>query len=142
MNRLLRMYWTKKISFPLKYVISGKPLIAPEPEVGKFQNWAEIKVNYPTDKKDTPEDFSDNFCNIKNSYKLTILNSRKAASFFLFSAPEKPPGAGKFSRWAKSITYRCQIIVLKFQEIPTTMRFRIWAQTQTPESFGQTIIIY
>jgi hypothetical protein len=51
---------------PLKYVISGKPLIAPEPEVGKFQNWAEMKVNYPTNKENTPEDFSDNFRNIKN----------------------------------------------------------------------------
>jgi hypothetical protein len=51
---------------PLKYVISGKPLIAPEPEIVKFQNWAEMKVNYPTDKENTPEDFSDNFRNIKN----------------------------------------------------------------------------
>ncbi len=50
---------------PLKYVISGKPLIAPEPEVGKSQNWAEMKVNYPTDKENTQED-SDNFRNIKN----------------------------------------------------------------------------
>jgi hypothetical protein len=29
--------------------------------------------------------------------------------------------------------------VLKFQENPTTTRFRIWAQTQTPKSLGQTI---
>jgi hypothetical protein len=36
---------------PLKYVISGKPLITPEPEVEKFQNWAEMKANYPTLKK-------------------------------------------------------------------------------------------
>ncbi len=57
---------------PLKYVFSGKPLIAPEPEVGKFQNWAEMKVNYPTNKENTPEDFSDNFRNIKFSSKLTI----------------------------------------------------------------------
>ncbi len=66
------MYWTKK-KFPnlagytpLKYVISGKPLIAPEPEFGKFQICAEMKFNYPTNKKNTPEDFSDNFHNIKN----------------------------------------------------------------------------
>jgi hypothetical protein len=51
---------------PLKYVISGKPLIAPEPEVGKFQNWAEMKVNYHTDKENIPEDISDKFRNIKN----------------------------------------------------------------------------
>jgi hypothetical protein len=51
---------------PLKYVVFGKPLIAPEPEVGKFQNWPEMKVNYPTNKKNTHKDFSDNFHNIKN----------------------------------------------------------------------------
>jgi hypothetical protein len=45
---------------PLKYVVSGKPLIAPE------QDWPEMKVNYPTNKENTPEDFSDNFRNIKN----------------------------------------------------------------------------
>jgi hypothetical protein len=42
---------------PLKYVFSGKPLITPETRIGKFQKWMEIKVNYPTDKKNTPEDF-------------------------------------------------------------------------------------
>jgi hypothetical protein len=51
---------------PLKYVISGKPRIAAEPEVGKFQNWAEMKVNYHTDKENTSEDFSDNFHNIES----------------------------------------------------------------------------
>jgi hypothetical protein len=25
-----------------------KPLIAPEPRIGKFQNWAEMNVNNPT----------------------------------------------------------------------------------------------
>jgi hypothetical protein len=50
----------------LKYVISGKPLRTSEPEIGKFQNWAEMKENYPIDKENTPEDFSDNFRNIKN----------------------------------------------------------------------------
>jgi hypothetical protein len=50
---------------PLTYVFSGNPLIAPEPKVGKFQNWVEMKVNYPTHKENTPEDFSDNFRNIK-----------------------------------------------------------------------------
>jgi hypothetical protein len=50
---------------PLKYVFSGKPLISPEPEVGKFQNWPEMKVNYPTIKKNTHKDFSENFRNIK-----------------------------------------------------------------------------
>jgi hypothetical protein len=38
--------------------------MAPEPEVGKFQNWAEMKVNYPTDKENT----DDNFPRIDNKY--------------------------------------------------------------------------
>jgi hypothetical protein len=42
---------------PLKYVFSGKPLIAPEPKVGNFQNWAEMKANYSTNKKNTHKDF-------------------------------------------------------------------------------------
>ncbi len=37
-----------------------------EPRIGKFQNWAKIKVNYPTDKENTQMDFSDNFHNIQN----------------------------------------------------------------------------
>jgi hypothetical protein len=52
-------------STPLKYVFSGKPLIDLEPEVGKFQNWVEMKVNYPTNKENTLEEFSDNFHNIE-----------------------------------------------------------------------------
>ncbi len=72
--------WNRKNKFsdlagytPLKYVFSGKPLITPEPEVGKFQNWAEMKVNYPTDNKNTPKDFSDNFHNIKKSVQVDHL---------------------------------------------------------------------
>jgi hypothetical protein len=68
---------------PLKYVISGKPLIAPEPEVGKFQNWVEMKVNYPTDKENTPVDFSDNFRNIKNFVQVNHLEKiRKSPLIF------------------------------------------------------------
>jgi hypothetical protein len=52
---------------------------------------------------------------------------------------KKPPVAGKLSRWAKSNTYRCQTTVSKFHENPTTTRFRIRAQTQTPILLGQTI---
>jgi hypothetical protein len=34
--------------------------------IGKFQNWVEMKVNYPNNKRNTQRDFSDNFHNIKN----------------------------------------------------------------------------
>ncbi len=47
-----------------------KPLITPEPQIRKFQNWAEMKVNYPTNNKNTPMDFSDNFHNIKNFFQV------------------------------------------------------------------------
>ncbi len=36
------------------------------PLIGKFQNWVEMKINYPTNKRNTQMDFSDNFHNIKN----------------------------------------------------------------------------
>jgi hypothetical protein len=63
---------------PLKYVFSRKPLITPEPRIGKFQKLVEMKVNYPTDKGNTSEDFSDSFYNIENlvqvdhSEKITV----------------------------------------------------------------------
>jgi hypothetical protein len=49
---------------PLKYVFSEKLLITRKPEVGKFENWMELKDNYPTNRKNTHRDFSDNFHNI------------------------------------------------------------------------------
>jgi hypothetical protein len=66
---------------PLKYVVSGKQLIASEPEIGKFQKWVEMKVNYPTDKENTPEDFSDNFRNIKN-FQITKLKAFRISSVY------------------------------------------------------------
>jgi hypothetical protein len=104
-----------KLSNLAGYVFSGKPLITPEPRIGKFQNWVEMKVNYPTDKGNTSEDFSDNFHNIENFVQVDhsekIMKNR-----LIFS---------KLSKWTKLKTYRCQIIVLRFQENLTTTRFRI-----------------
>jgi hypothetical protein len=75
---------------PLKYVFSGKPLIAPEPEVGKFQNWVEMKVNNPTNKKNTHKDFSDNFHSIENFVQVEHLKeSLKNRLFFSFSRSRK-----------------------------------------------------
>ncbi len=37
---------------PLKYLITGKPLITPEPQIGKFQNWVEMKANWPENFQD------------------------------------------------------------------------------------------
>jgi hypothetical protein len=65
-----------------------KPLITPEPRIGKFQNWAEIKVNYSTDKENTQMDFSDNFHNIQNFVQVEqlgkILKNRLMFSLFRF----------------------------------------------------------
>jgi hypothetical protein len=75
---------------PLKYVISGKPLITPEPRIGKFQTWVKMKISYPTDKKNTPEDFSNNFRNIENFVQVD--HSKKMTKnryiFFYFPLPE------------------------------------------------------
>jgi hypothetical protein len=81
---------------PLKYVFSGKPLIAPEPEVGKFQNWSEMKVNDPTNKKNTHKDFYDNFHNIENFVQVEHLKeSLKNRLFFSFSCSSKTAGGRK-----------------------------------------------
>jgi hypothetical protein len=43
-----------------------KSPISQDSLIGKFQNWLEMKVNYPNNKRNTQMDFSDNFHNIKN----------------------------------------------------------------------------
>jgi hypothetical protein len=96
---------------PLKYVFSGKSLIAPEPEVGKFRNWAEMKVNDPTNKKNTHKDFSGSFRNIENFVQVEHLKKNlKNRLFFHFPAPGKQPVVGKFFQVAKINSYKCQII--------------------------------
>jgi hypothetical protein len=84
-------------STPLKYLLSGKPLIAPEPEVGKFQNWVEMKVNYPTNKETTPEDFSDNFRNIKKFVQVDHSKKiMKKRLIFSVCRSQKTAGGRKF----------------------------------------------
>jgi hypothetical protein len=96
---------------PLKYVFSGKPLIAPEPEIGKFQNWAEMKVKYPANKKNTHKDFSDHFRNIKNFVQVEHLNeSLKNRLIFTSYRSRKIAGGRKNFQVAKMNSYKCQII--------------------------------
>jgi hypothetical protein len=99
----------EKISFqiwrgtPLKYVISGKPLIASEPEVGKFQNQAEMKVNYPTDNKNTPKDFSDSFHNIKKFVQVDHLKkNQKNRLIFSVCRSQKTAGGWKIFSTSKN----------------------------------------
>jgi hypothetical protein len=103
-----------------------KSLITPEPRIGKFQNWAEMKVNYPTDNKNTQMDFSDNFHNIKNFVQVDhiekIMKNRLIFSSCRF---QKTPVIGNFLKSSKINAYKCQITVLKFQTNRTTTRFRV-----------------
>jgi hypothetical protein len=78
----------------------------------------EMKVNYPNNKRNTQFDFFDNYHNIKNFVQVDHFEKKlKTAPFFLFTAPEKPPVAEKKFQVGKVRAYKCQIIVLKFQQI-------------------------
>jgi hypothetical protein len=61
-----------------------------------------------------------------NRYIFPIFQSRKNAE-------------GRQNFKMGSNTYRCQIIMFKFQENPTSTRFRIWSQIQMTKSRGQRI---
>ncbi len=66
--------------------------------------------------KNTHTDFSDDFHNIKNFVQVDRrFKISKAALFFRFFAVEKSSVIGKFFQVAKINTYKCQIIMLKFQ---------------------------
>jgi hypothetical protein len=86
---------------PLKYGISRKPLITPEPRIGKFQICAEMKVNYPTNKENTRMDFSDNFHNIKNFVQVDHLEKNINHPLYFFFLPLKENGRWleKFPSW-------------------------------------------
>ncbi len=58
-------FGVKFAKFPIKSMFF-KTLISQHPLIGKLQNWVEMKVNYPTNKRNTQIDFSGNFHNIKN----------------------------------------------------------------------------
>jgi hypothetical protein len=57
LGRNLRNFQKKLMFFKLQ--------IYQHPLIGKFQNWMEMNVSYPTNKRFTLMDFSDNFQNIK-----------------------------------------------------------------------------
>ncbi len=58
-------FGVKFAKFPRKPTFF-KSSISQHPLIGKFQNWAEMKVDYPNNKRITQMDFFDNFHNIKN----------------------------------------------------------------------------
>jgi hypothetical protein len=73
-----------------------KPLITPKPRIGKFQNWAEIKVNYPTNNKKIQMDFSDNFCNIKKFVQVDHIEKiMKNRPNFSFCRSKKKNASGR-----------------------------------------------
>ncbi len=75
-----------------------------------------MKVNYPTNMKNIHKDFSANFHNIKNFVQVDRrFEISKNRFIFPFLRPRKILGDRKFFQVAKINTYKCQIIVLKFQ---------------------------
>jgi hypothetical protein len=91
---------------PLTYEISRKPLISPEPEVGKFQICAEMKINYPTNKENIRMDFSDNFHNIKHFVQVDHIekNIKNSLNFSFLQLQENSRWSEKFSQLVKIIT--------------------------------------
>jgi hypothetical protein len=83
---------------PLKYVTSGKPLITPGPRIGKFQKWVKMKLNYPTDKKNNPDDFSNNFRNIKKFVQVDHFKkiTKNRLIFPIFRSRKIPGGRKNF----------------------------------------------
>jgi hypothetical protein len=88
---------------PLKYEISRKPLKSPEPEVEKFQICAEMKINYPNNKKNTRKDFSDNFHNIKLFVQVDHIekNIKNSLNFPFLQLQEYRRWSEKFPSWLK-----------------------------------------
>jgi hypothetical protein len=58
-------FGVKFAKFPIKSMFFKSP-ISQHSLIGKFQNWVEMKVNYPTNMENSHTDFSDHFHNIKN----------------------------------------------------------------------------
>ncbi len=88
-------FGVKFAKFPIKSMFF-KTLISQHPLIGKFQNWVEIKVNYPTNKRNTQMDFSDNFHNIKNFVQVDRrFKISKNCFIFPFRGPRKIIGDRK-----------------------------------------------
>ncbi len=75
-----------------------------------------MKVNYPTNMENNHTDFSDHFHNIKNFVQVDR-RFKISKNRFIFPClrPRKILVDRKFFQVAKLNTYKCQIIVLKFQ---------------------------
>ncbi len=58
-------FGVKFAKFPRKQMFF-KSSISQDLLIEKFQNWVEMKVKYPNNKRNIQMDFSDNFYNIKN----------------------------------------------------------------------------
>ncbi len=75
-----------------------------------------MKVIYPTNMKNTHKDFSDHFHNIKNFVQVDRrFQISKNRFIFPFLRSRKILGDRKIFQVAKINTYKCQIIMLKFQ---------------------------
>jgi hypothetical protein len=85
----------KFAKFPRKSLFFKSP-ISQDSLIGKFQNWAEMNVSYPNDKRNIQMDFSDNFHNIKNFVQVGHLeNISKNLVISSFDRSRKTTGGGK-----------------------------------------------
>ncbi len=76
-----------------------KSPISQDPQIGKFQKWTEMKVNYPTNKENTQMDFSDHFHNIKNFVQVDHFKKRtkNRLIFSLCRSPKTAVGRKNFT---------------------------------------------
>jgi hypothetical protein len=80
-----------------------KSPITQHPQIGKFQKWTEMKVNYPTNEENIQMDFSDNFHNIKKFVQLDHFKKKneKLPNFFFMPLPKNRRWSEKISIWQK-----------------------------------------
>jgi hypothetical protein len=88
-----------------------KSPITQHPQIGKFQKWTEMKVNYPTNKENTQMDFSDNFYNIQNFVQVEHIEKIMKNLIFSLHRSQKPPLVGNIFQLAEMNVNKCQIIV-------------------------------
>jgi hypothetical protein len=79
-------------------------------EVGKFQKLVEMKVYYPSNKKNTLKNYSKRFRKIENFVQVDhLVKVMKNSSIFPIFCSRKTADDRKIFHVAKKNTYKCQI---------------------------------
>jgi hypothetical protein len=94
-----------------------------------------MKVNDPTNKKNTHKDFSDHFHNIENFVQVEHLkeNFEKPLHFFVFPLHENRRKSEKFPKWQKLIHIRVRLSDKNFSKIgpPRASQFELKPDCQS-----------